>query len=192
MKRSFARLFAPALLATAAIAALPGVALAQWQWRDEAGRKVYSDTPPPPNIPARNILAAPGRAPGAYVPAEGEGAAAGDKAAKNDKAGGSVSTIAASNDGSQAALQAQKEGFEKRRAARLKQEEEAAAKEARLAQRAARCQELQNYAMGLSQNARIARINSEGAREALDDAQRAASLERTNTAIAAECGAAGG
>lgn len=184
MKRSFARFFGLSLLAAAGIAALPGIAQAQWQWRDEAGRKVYSDTPPPPGVPARSILSAPGRAPGAYVPADGaEGAA--------DKGKGSVNTIASTPNDSQAALQAQKEGFEKRRAARLKQEEETAAREARLAQRAARCQELQNYALGLSQNARIARINSEGAREALDDAERAASLERTNTAIAAECGAGG-
>lgn len=187
MKRSFARFFGPSLLAAACIATLPGTALAQWQWRDEAGRKVYSDTPPPPSVPARNVLSAPGRAAGAYVPADSADSAEGG----TNKGKGSVNTIASTPNDSQAALQAQKEGFEKRRAARLKAEEDAAAREARLAQRAARCQELQNYALGLSQNARIARINSEGAREALDDAERAASLERTNTAIAAECQAGG-
>ncbi|CAG9180526.1 DUF4124 domain-containing protein [Cupriavidus pampae] len=179
------RSFAPFLLATALIAAVPGAALAaQWQWRDEAGRKVYSDTPPPPSVPERNILSAPGRVAGAYVPTNSETA--------EGKSAGSVSTIATTPTDSQAALQAQKEGFEKRRAARLKQEEDAAAKDAKQAQRTARCQELSNYAAGLSQNARIARINSEGMREALDDAQRAAALERTNTTMAAECNGTNG
>ena len=37
--------------------ALPGAALAQaYKWRDEKGGMVFSDTPPPPNIPRANIL----------------------------------------------------------------------------------------------------------------------------------------
>ena len=32
---------------------------AQWQWLDKDGRKVYSDRPPPTDIPAKNILKQP-------------------------------------------------------------------------------------------------------------------------------------
>ena len=35
-------------------------AAASWQWLDETGRKVFSDTPPPPSIPTKNILKQPG------------------------------------------------------------------------------------------------------------------------------------
>ncbi len=31
-------------------------AQAQWQWLDHSGRKVYSDQPPPTDIPLKNIL----------------------------------------------------------------------------------------------------------------------------------------
>ncbi|MBF9265764.1 DUF4124 domain-containing protein, partial [Paracidovorax cattleyae] len=38
-------------------------ASAQWQWIDKDGRKVFSDRPPPTDVPARNILKQPGGAP---------------------------------------------------------------------------------------------------------------------------------
>lgn len=178
------------LLAAACIAALPGTALSQWQWRDEAGRRVFSDTPPPPSVPNRNIIAAPGRMAGAYVPTEAEARA------DESKGGTNVEARADGNAGKpgtatrqQTTLEAQKEGFEKRRAARLKQEADEAAKEAKLAQRTARCQELSNYATGLSQGQRIATIGPDGARQVLDDAERAAALARINATMAQECGA---
>lgn len=36
-----------------------GAALAQWQWLDESGSKVYSDRPPPLTVPEGSILKAP-------------------------------------------------------------------------------------------------------------------------------------
>lgn len=185
------------LLAAACIAALPGTALSQWQWRDEAGRRVFSDTPPPPSVPNRNIIAAPGRMAGAYVPTEAEARAGANGGKDGGTDGGTnVEARADGNAGKpasatrpQTTLEAQKEGFEKRRAARLKQEADDAAREAKLAQRTARCQELSNYATGLSQGQRIATIGPDGARQVLDDAERAAALARTNVTIAQECGA---
>ena len=35
-------------------------AAAQWQWTDKDGRKVFSDRPPPPDIPEKSILKQPG------------------------------------------------------------------------------------------------------------------------------------
>ena len=34
--------------------------MAQWQWLDDSGRKVYSDRPPPANIAPKNIIKHPG------------------------------------------------------------------------------------------------------------------------------------
>jgi hypothetical protein len=42
--------------------ALPGASIAQWQWIDKDGRKVYSDRSPPSDIPANKILKQPGGA----------------------------------------------------------------------------------------------------------------------------------
>ena len=52
-------LAAPLLLAAAALAPVP--ALAQYMWIDEKGMKQLSDRPPPPSIPEKNILKAPGK-----------------------------------------------------------------------------------------------------------------------------------
>lgn len=38
-------------------------AAAQWQWIDKDGRKVFSDRPPPAEVPAKSILKQPGGAP---------------------------------------------------------------------------------------------------------------------------------
>ena len=40
-------------------------ATAQWQWVDKDGRKVFSDTPPPSDIPESKILRRPRGKPGA-------------------------------------------------------------------------------------------------------------------------------
>ena len=53
-------------LALFASCLLPLVALAQWQWIDLAGRRVYSDLAPPSSVPEKNILKRPpGSAPAA-------------------------------------------------------------------------------------------------------------------------------
>jgi hypothetical protein len=46
----------------AAIACCTVPAIAQWQWIDGQGRKVFSDRAPPADIPAKNILRSPGGA----------------------------------------------------------------------------------------------------------------------------------
>ena len=44
------------LLLLAAACAMPALALAQWQWIDKDGRKVFSDRPPPADVPESKIL----------------------------------------------------------------------------------------------------------------------------------------
>src|SRR5690606_30923177 len=63
------------------LAGFAGLAQAQYQWRDDRGRMVYSDVPPPPGTPADRILRGPkpSAAPAAAVPAYKEKAMAFEK-----------------------------------------------------------------------------------------------------------------
>ena len=69
----------PALLALAIVAgAYVGSATAQWAWKEDNGRVVYSDRPPPPNVKTTQILrqpnvAMPDPAPRSVAPSGGEG-----------------------------------------------------------------------------------------------------------------------
>ncbi|TNF62372.1 MAG: DUF4124 domain-containing protein, partial [Burkholderiales bacterium] len=47
------------LLLAVSMTLATGWAHAQWQWVDDAGRKVFSDTPPPATVPERNVLRRP-------------------------------------------------------------------------------------------------------------------------------------
>jgi len=79
-----------ALILAVAGGAFSLTALAQWQWIDKDGRKVYSDRSPPSDIPEKNILKAPRGIKMATPPVATEdpaatpGAAAPAPAAKSD------------------------------------------------------------------------------------------------------------
>lgn len=180
MKRSSA----PYLLLAASLA-LPGTAFSQWQWKDANGRTVYSDVAPPPSVPERAILAAPGRAVGTYRPVEAEPARVAD--AKGEaKAGGprmqTVSAKAKTDKPTDA-----DEAFRERRDARLKADVEAATKEREQLARDERCQQMRNYATGLSAGVRVSRSGADGAPVRLNDDERAAELARTNDSINQHC-----
>ena len=58
-------------LVIGACAALAGTpAMAQWQWIDKSGSKVFSDRPPPSDIPEKSILKQPGGVTRQAAPAE--------------------------------------------------------------------------------------------------------------------------
>ncbi|KAI3589440.1 putative transmembrane protein [Cupriavidus sp. U2] len=178
MKRSSAL-----YLLIAASLAIPGTAFSQWQWKDANGRTVYSDVPPSPSVPERAILAAPGRVAGAYRPLEMETA----KADGNPAPTGSARMQQVS-----AKAKADKpvdadEAFRERRDARIKADLEAAAKERTQLARDERCQQLRNYATGLSAGVRVSRSGADGAPMRLNDDERTAELARTNDSINQQC-----
>ena len=79
MTRTWLHLCRAAVLGLPLLAALP--AHAQYSWVDEHGTRVFSDQPPPPNVPAKRILKAPRVvSPYAEVLAAPEAAAPADKA----------------------------------------------------------------------------------------------------------------
>ncbi|WP_225934485.1 hypothetical protein [Cupriavidus sp. EM10] len=79
------------------------------------------------------------------------------------------------------------EAFRERRDARLKADLEAATKERDQLARDERCQQLRNYATGLSAGVRVSRSGADGAPVRLNDDERAAELSRTNDSINVQC-----
>ncbi|MBL0418778.1 DUF4124 domain-containing protein [Ramlibacter sp. AW1] len=150
----------------------PALVLAQWQWVDSGGRRVFSDQPPPPDIPARSILKQPGQR-AASVPAAQPAAAepSAPTASPQPLAGGQDKELEARRKKAQEA-EAQKRKVEEERVAKAQAENCARARQAKA-----------TFDSGM----RLARLNDKGEREILDDEQRAAELKRIEQVIASEC-----
>jgi hypothetical protein len=151
----------PLLCLAACLYAL--TASAQWQWLDKDGRKVFSDRPPPAEVPEKNILKRPGgRGPAASTaaaPAPPPAAAGVDKA-----------------------LQDKRKQTEDAEANKRKAEEERIARA-----KAENCSRAQQAKASFDSGVRISRVNERGEREFLDDAARAAEGERIQTIINQNC-----
>ncbi len=158
-------------LAAFLLAASPWAA-AQWQWIDDTGRKVFSDTAPPTNIPDRNILQrptavrAPAAAPAGAAPAAEAPAAATPQLSARD-----------------AELEARKQQAEEAEQARLKTEEQRVAKA-----RAESCERARKAKAVMDSGTRLATTNAKGEREIMDDKTRAAEVRRMEGIIRSDCG----
>lgn len=144
-------------------------AFAQWQWIDKAGRKVFSDRPPPVDVPEKNILKQPGMsAPAVETPASNTPAAPAASAAK--------------------ATGEDKELAEKKRqaadaeTARRRQEEERVARA-----QADNCSRARQAKASLDAGVRQMRINEKGEREFLDEGGRASEAQRLQGIIDENC-----
>lgn len=175
----------PLILALAC--AIPAAAMAQWQWLDKDGRKVFSDRAPPADIPANRILKQPGAAstgpiissPAAETAAGGTSApAAGNVAVAAPAPTASAPKLA----GKDASLEAKKKEMEAAQAKKRKEEDEKL-----LAMRADSCKRAKLSKAHFDSGVRIARTNEKGEREFLDDAQRAVEVKRVEGIIAKDC-----
>jgi hypothetical protein len=165
----------------AAACAVPALALAQWQWVDKDGRKVFSDRPPPQDVPAERILKQPGkRAAAAEAPVPAEAAPPGTATAKATLpvAAGSAPKLT----GKDKALEDKKKQQEAEAAAKKKAEEEKFAQA-----KAENCTIVKRNRAAYESGVRIARTNAKGETEYLDDAQRAAEMKRMDGIIARDC-----
>jgi hypothetical protein len=160
------------LTLTAAIAAQ-----AQYQWVDKDGRRVFSDRPPPADIPAKNVLTQPR---GARAPQAAP--VAGPAASASEPASAAAAAPRPPAAGVDKALEEKKKQNEAAEAARKKADEERAA-----ASRAENCKRAMSAKATLESGMRMARVNDKGEREVLDDAQRAAELKRVHAIIASDC-----
>lgn len=143
-------------------------ASAQWQWMDKDGRKVFSDRPPPADVPDKNILKRPGNR-GATVTAVPPAAAP-------------AATPAAAPAGIDKSLQEKRKQAEDAEAARRKAEED---RNARLM--AENCNRALQAKSGLDSGARISRINEKGEREFMDEAALATEGQRLQSIINENC-----
>lgn len=160
---------------------LAGPVAAQWKWRGADGRVQYSDRPPPPSIPARDILTRP--------PGYDKLSVREMDAPRAPASAASASTAPAA---SAASSPADVRAAQARAEARAREAEAEAAKrkadeEKQAQQRADNCRRARDYARSLESGSRIARVNDKGEREFLDDAQRARELQRSREIMSSDC-----
>lgn len=162
-------------------------AAAQWQWIDKDGRKVFSDRPPPQEIPEKSILKQPGGgAPRAALPVPAAPAAEGAPATAAD--GGAAAAAApkppasAPGAGKDKALEEKKAQAEAAEAAKKKAEEEKLAKA-----KAENCNRARQARAAFESGRPITQSNAQGERVFLDEAGRAAELKRIDGVIANDC-----
>ena len=162
--------------------ALPLAAGAQWQWIDKDGRKVFSDQPPPADLPEKNVLKQPTRAPRvAFTPSTGAAPAPDAPAAP-----AAPPRTAASGAGKAAGVD--KELEEKARKAEEAEKAKRAAEEQKVAQaKVENCQRARQGKATLDSGIRVARLNDKGEREIIDDKARAAEQQRMQSVIDADC-----
>jgi hypothetical protein len=170
------------LLTLALACTLPAVAMAQWQWIDKDGRKVFSDRPPPSDIPADKVLKRPG----------GSSAAAAAMAPAEAAAPGSTATAAATAarpagsapqlSGKDKGLEDKKKQNEAAEAAKKKAEEEKFAQA-----KQENCARLRTSRASFDSGVRIARTDSKGETIYLDDNERKAETKRLDSLIARDC-----
>ena len=163
------------LLLATAIAACSIPAMAQWQWIDGQGHRVFSDRAPPADIPAKNILRQPG---GSLAAAQSSAAPAADApvAKAADKP---------ADKGVDKGLEEQKRKQEQKEA-EAKQAEQAK----RDAQRADNCNRAKQAKTTLESGRMLSSVNAQGERGFMDEATRASETKRANDVIASDCGPA--
>ncbi len=148
-------------------------ALAQWGWRDSSGNVTYSDAPPPPGVPASDILRQPSSLMPPPAPAE-----------SNPATGESATSPAPAGPKSVADQEAQ---FRKRLAEQRKSQEKQAQEQMQTAQRADDCSRARAYRQTLGDGTPVLDSDANGNRSYLDDARRAAEMQRAQDVIAKNC-----
>lgn len=150
--------------------------MAQFQWIDGNGRRVYSDKPPPASVPDENILS------GSRVPLQPQGRAAESPANEPGEPGDAEAQEPGGAPGVDEELEERKARAE---AQQREREERVQAEQA--AARAENCRRARNLKTGLASGVRMARMNDQGEREVLGDEQRAEEMRRADQLIAANC-----
>lgn len=165
----------------------PLVASAQWQWIDKSGRRVFSDQPPPTDIPDRSILRAPATRPLTITPVEPPPPARATPATPAASAPAGAASVPAApasqaRNANEAAQEARRRASEAADLQRRKAEEE---RVARL--RADNCSRARSAKATIDSGQRLVRTNDKGEREILDDTARAAESRRLDEIIASDC-----
>jgi Domain of unknown function (DUF4124) len=160
-------------------------ATAQYMWLDAAGRKVYSDQPPPTSIPAKRILQQPGKStdvmPAANVSEKTKTDAQADSVKSADKAK-PAATTETKNASKDKDLEAAKKKIEDEEAAKKKAEQEKMD-----AAKAENCKRAKSAKATLDSGMRLAHTNAKGERGFMDEASRTVETKRIEGIIATDC-----
>jgi hypothetical protein len=148
-------------------------AAAQWAWKDDNGRLVYSNLPPPSSVKPGQIVRQPGAGTPVVPPSAVDGGAA-------------RPTAPAASNAPKTIVEREAE-FRKRQQERTDGERKAEEEQQKVAQKAAECERARGHLRALEDGMRLVRTDAAGNREYLDDAQRAAEVERTRKSIAQFC-----
>lgn len=153
-----------ALVLLAAALLTFGAQAQTYKWVDKDGKVRYGDVPPP------GVKATPIRAPSSGVSAPAPDAQAG-KAAKK----GPLTPAE------------QEQEFRKRRESAEKASEDAAREKKEQAAKKENCDRAREYLRGLESGQRIARVDAQGERSFMDDAQREQETARARESVQEAC-----
>lgn len=155
-------------LLTALLLAAAPLAMAQYMWLDDKGIKQLSDRPPPPDVPEKRILKAPGKP--LFNPYAAEPEAAADTPAAKP-----APTLAERN-----------ADFNKRKADAAEAARQAAANAQRKADEAANCNAARQNQRALDQGLRLSTYDKNGERGYMNDEQRE-ELRKNTQKVLADC-----
>ncbi|MBK6998801.1 MAG: DUF4124 domain-containing protein [Rhodoferax sp.] len=162
------------------LAAVCLAASAQWQWVDNDGRKVFSDRPPPAEIPDKNVLKRPGAR---VLPTTSKATSAENP---SDAASGAIAAKLPASAGKTSALDKELEA--KKKQAAEAERAKVMAEEDRVARaKAENCNRAKQGKTTFDSGIRIARINAAGEREVMDEAARAEEVRRIQGVMERDC-----
>ncbi|WP_344764373.1 DUF4124 domain-containing protein [Actimicrobium antarcticum] len=167
--RSIACLQLAVLLALSSAASL---AAAQYAWVDASGNKQFSDMPPPPSVPRKNILKEPGAKPAEPI------ARTADKADTNQSRSpppDAPMTTAERN-----------ADFQKRKMEQTEKDQKAADAAKLAANKTANCEKARSYARSLDDGIRIVTTDKDGERSTMSDEQRVVEMRNVKK-ITSDC-----
>lgn len=155
--------------------------MAQYQWIDGNGRKVFSDQPPPASVPAQKIMQQPSKNAASATPAAAEEPAAGANSAQTTNAENKPAAKKEAT-GKDKELEAKKKQADAELAAKKKIDEEKQAKA-----NADNCERAKGVKAGLNSGARISQYNAKGERVVMDEAARMVETKRIEGIIQTDC-----
>ncbi len=146
-------------LAASALLLISSAVHAQYVWVDSKGTKHFSDLPPPPGTPGKNVLKAPD------LPRTGDGMGPATAAP--------ASTDAAAAPGATPSLADREADYRKRTSAKAEQDKKLAEQARVKAQNAQACAAARATTAALATGGRVSVTGANGERVIIDDAQRA-------------------
>jgi type IV secretory pathway VirB10-like protein len=156
------------------------IASAQWAWRDENGRPVYSDQPPPAGVRSTDILQQP-------QPSSQNSSDSPDGGQPGRAAPPPAPAPAAAPAPKAPTMAEREQDFQKRMKEQAEAEKKLADSEAQAEQKASDCERARGYVKSLDDGVRLIHTNPDGSREMIDEEQRSAEAKRTRDFIEANC-----